>query len=352
MHLGTPALLEFCRRHGEDDSLVLATITGTEGSTYRKRGAMMLIARNGDFEGMISGGCLEGDLLEHAAGVFETGAPARVTYDMSADEDLIWSLGIGCDGVIHILLRRLDRGDGLDLFRQLERSHGQRSAAVMALVTQDGGPLETGAMALADHSGAYIGNQALAAALGTALQDRSEWRSRVVEADSAQLLLVRMPAQTRVLVCGAGPDAVPVADAFSRLGWDVVVADHRAAFARADRFPPGCTVSHQRQSALHENVDLEAIDAAVVMTHHLESDAEYLRQLSGRPLRYLGVLGPQARRRRLSEMSGCDERSLHGPVGLDLGAELPASIALSIAAEVHAVLNRRDGHSLTERCHD
>ena len=119
MHLGTPALLEFCRRHENDDSLVLATIIGTEGSTYRKRGAMMLIARDGDFEGMISGGCLEGDLLEHAGGVFETGAPARVTYDMSADADLIWSLGIGCDGVIHILLRRLDHDDGLDLFRRL-----------------------------------------------------------------------------------------------------------------------------------------------------------------------------------------------------------------------------------------
>ena len=155
-----------------------------------------------------------------------------------------------------------------------------------------------------------------------------------------------------MLVCGAGPDAVPVAEAFSRLGWDVVVADHRSAFARAGRFPPGCTVRHQRQEALHEHVDLDAIDAAVLMTHHLESDAEYLRQLHGRPLRYLGVLGPQARRRRLCGMAGCGEDSLHGPVGLDIGAELPASIALSIAAEVHAVLNRRDGRSLTERCHE
>lgn len=342
MHLGTPALLEFCRKHREDDSLVLATITGTEGSTYRKRGAMMLIARDGDFEGMISGGCLEGDLLEHAAAVFETGSTARVTYDMSADEDLIWSLGIGCDGVIHLLLQRLDRGGGLDVFHRVEASHREREAVLMALADGAG----TGSLAIVDRSGRFTGDEALKPLLLEHSAGWPEWRSRLAAADGGEVLLINMPVQTRILVCGAGPDAVPVAEAFSGLGWEVIVADHRQAFARQERFPPGCTVTHQRQADLHEKVDLDEVDAAVIMTHHLESDAAYLSQLCGRSLRYLGVLGPTARKGRLREMAGCPDTPVFGPVGLDIGAELPASIALSIAAEVHAVLNGRDGHSL------
>ncbi len=102
MHLGTPALLQFACLRPADEPLVLATIVGTGGSTYRKRGAMMLIARDGAYEGLVSGGCLEGDLLEHAARVFDSGEPASVTYDLAAGDDLVWNLGIGCDGVIHL----------------------------------------------------------------------------------------------------------------------------------------------------------------------------------------------------------------------------------------------------------
>lgn len=346
VHLGTPALLDFCGRHSDENRLVLATIIGTEGSTYRKTGAMMLMSGGGDYEGLISGGCLEGDLLEHAAGVFDTGDPAFVTYDMSADEDLVWNLGIGCDGVIHLLLQRLEADKGLEVFRQVEKSHRDRNAVLLALVTRSGGGLDAGDMALLDQAGIAVGGGRLVALLEGESGEWPEWRTRQSELDGAAVMLVHMPFQVRVLLCGAGPDAVPVAEAFSNLGWEVVVADHRPAFARADRFPDGCRVTRQRPAELHENVDLDEIDAAVIMTHHLESDAEYLAQLCGKPLKYLGLLGPMARKARLREMAGCPHEPLFGPVGLDIGAELPASIALSIAAEVHAVFNRRDGHSL------
>jgi len=352
VHLGTPALLEFCRRHQNDESLVLVTIIDTSGSTYRKTGAMMLISPGGDFEGLISGGCLEGDLLEHAANVFETGEPAYVTYDMSADDDLIWSLGIGCDGVIHLMLQRLGRGNGLEIFHQVETSHLEREAVLLALVTHVKSGLCAGEMALRDTSGVTVGQPGLLPLLEETAVNWPEWRSRVVETEGARVMLINMPAQTRVLICGAGPDAVPVAQACCSLGWDVVVTDHRPAFARAERFPEDCTVMQQRQEALHENLDLDEIDAAVIMTHHLESDASYLGQLCDKPLRYLGLLGPRARKGRLREMAGCPDRELFGPVGLDIGAELPASIALSIASEIHAVLNRRDGRSLTGLAHD
>jgi xanthine/CO dehydrogenase XdhC/CoxF family maturation factor len=165
-------------------------------------------------------------------------------------------------------------------------------------------------------------------------------------------MMIHMPAPTRVLICGAGPDAVPVAQAFSELEWEVLVADHRPAFAKADRFPPGTRVIRSRPEKLREAADLSGVDAAVIMSHHLENDAAYLEQLSDCSLSYLGVLGPAARRNRLCEMAQCDPGRVRGPVGLDIGAELPAAIALSVAAEVHAVLNHRDGRSLTLRVSD
>jgi len=351
LHLGTSALLDFCWRHGDDEPLVLATIVSTEGSTYRKPGAMMLIDRDGGYEGMISGGCLEGDLLEHAARVFDSGEPAHITYDMSADEDLVWSLGIGCDGVIHLLLQRLD-AEGRSLFRCIDSAHGARRPVLLALVRREFYGLEPGTMALAEREGDLSGCEVLFPVLASKAAEWPQWRSRIVEQAEGEVMLIHLPVQTRVLICGAGPDAVPVAEAFSALGWDVVVADHRQAFAKADRFPAGCSVSCQRQSGLAENVDLDQVDAAIVMTHHLESDAEYLRQLCGRRLAYLGVLGPTARRERLRGMAEYSGQRLFGPVGLDIGAELPQAIALSIAAEVHAVLNRRDGGSLTGPIHE
>ena len=136
MHLGTAALLGFFDLHRNDESLVLVTITGTEGSTYRKPGAMMLISRDGAYEGMISGGCLEGDLLHHANEVFLGGVPKSVTYDMHAGEDLVWGLGLGCDGIIHLQLQRLDREPGFAVLAFLQESMRRHQPALLALVTK------------------------------------------------------------------------------------------------------------------------------------------------------------------------------------------------------------------------
>lgn len=356
MHLGTPALLDFFRHHRDDDSLVLATVIATAGSTYRKPGAMMLIAHGGAYEGLISGGCLEGDLLHHAAAVFASGEPALVTYDMHADEELVWNLGLGCDGVIHLLLQRLDRERDFDFMSQLEVCHGARRPVLLALVTQADGVLPLGAFGMADCSEISVGDVQLRSLLkdlcGSGRDEWPSWRCQAVRVGpdlEASAVVVNIPPPTRVLICGAGPDAVPMARAFAELDWEVVVVDHRQAFARADRFPRGCTALCSRPERMAQVLDPATLDAAVIMSHHLENDAAWLAAVAPHGLRYVGVLGPRARRDRLREMTGCGEWSVFGPVGLDIGAELPASIALSVAAEIHAVLNRRDGQSLTRR---
>ena len=350
MHLGTPALMDFYRDHQDSEHLVLATIIATEGSTYRRTGAMLLISPGGDFEGLISGGCLEGDLLQHANAVFDTGEPAHLTYDMSAGEDLVWSLGLGCDGVIHLLLQRLERGRGLEVFSHIESAQRQRNAVILALATRTDDQGLCGTMAALDSGGEASGASELFPLLRGQAASWSDWRARPVthelHGQEAEVMLVHMPVQTRILVCGAGPDALPVARVLDELGWDVIVADHRPAYARPERFPAKCTVVQSRPEKLAESVDLRSIDGAVIMSHHLENDAEYLRQVNSVSPRYIATLGPRARMGRLKEMAACPDRRIFGPAGLDIGAELPASIALSIAAEIHAVLNERDGRSL------
>ncbi len=346
MHLGTAALLKFYAQHRDEESLVLVTIVGTVGSTYRKTGAMMLISQDHDYVGMISGGCLEGDLLHHADEVFASGQARKLTYDMHAGDDLVWSLGIGCDGIIHLRLQKLERGADFALLDWLADSLARRQAVVIAIDLEEAA---TAAMGMCNRAGAQTGAPGLSAyAAQVALPDWPEWRY-LQPADRA-VLLIHLPPQPRVLICGAGPDSVPVAYQFAELGWDCLVADHRAGHARADRFADSCTTIVTRPEKLNQAIDLQHIDAAIIMSHHLENDAAYLRQLAallGSSLTYLGVLGPGSRRDRLCEMANCPREQVHGPVGLDIGAELPEAIALSIAAEIHAALNQRNGLSLT-----
>ena len=356
MHLGTPALMDFYRDHKDEGHFVLATIIATEGSTYRKTGAMLLISRGGDFEGLISGGCLEGDLLQHANAVFESGIPAHVTYDMSAGDELVWSLGLGCDGIIHLLLQRLDASRGLEVFGHIDAAQQRLSAELLAMIVQAEERADCGRMAVLDSGGSEEGDPALFPLLREQAIDWPDWRARSMklslEQQLVEVLLVHMPVQTRVLVCGAGPDALPLVRALDELDWDVIVADHRPAFARPGRFPPKCTVVQSRPEKLAESVEMQSIDGVIIMSHHLENDAEYLRQVTTASPRYIAALGPRARMGRLKEMAGCPDRLVYGPAGLDIGAELPASIALSIAAEIHAVLNDRDGRSLTGVQHE
>ena len=273
MHLGVPALLDFYRKHRDEESLVLATIIATEGSTYRKPGAMMLVSREGEFEGMISGGCLEGDLLHHAAKVFDSGEAAFVTYDMHADEDIVWSLGLGCDGVIHLMLQRLDKADEFGFLKQLEASHEARQAVLVALVTTAAEGLPCGAFGLLDQSDISVGNTFLSENLRLAVTPWPSWRYRSADVNFADnrttVIQVHMPARTRVLICGAGPDAVPVARVLSELDWGVQIVDHRPAFTKPERFPANCSVIQCRPGQLADSVDLTEVDAVVIMSHHL-----------------------------------------------------------------------------------
>lgn len=355
MHLGLESLLDFYRARREDEALVLGTIISTEGSTYRKAGAMMLIAADGSHRGLISGGCLEADLAQHASSVFRQNEPRIVSYDLSAGEDLIWGLGIGCEGVIHLLLQRLDREQGFGFLNALEQAWQLRRQGLLSLVTASTDnrvPIGSFSLRAAEVN---AGNAKLSSRQSsTGDLTRRFWRDQLkTERGSVDLLVLPINPPPALLICGAGVDVLPVAQLATQLGWDCTIVDHRSGFAKPDRFPPSCKVQQLQPKTLGHEIDLNHINAVIIMSHNLAHDREYLAQVISSELDYIGLLGPRARRDRLvNEISQNPDNPphIHGPAGLDIGAEMPESIALSIIAEIHARLNRRHGGALTPRC--
>ena len=358
MHLGLTALLEFYREHKGEQALVLGTVVATEGSTYRKPGAMMLIAADSSYRGLISGGCLEADLAEHASDVFADGRTRNVCYDMSEGDDFAWGLGLGCDGIIHLMLQRLDRSAGFGFLETLDQAWKAKSSGLLSLVKASTDPgLSAGDFALdcgADYrTGEPLLNKGIHTHEGASFSSghdmsRRYWQESIDTGNGdIELLLIPIMPPPTILICGAGHDAVPVARLSVEMGWSCTIVDHRAGFARSERFPASCDVRVLQPSELSQQIALDQIDAAVLMTHHLGHDRAYLSQVINASLPYIGLLGPRARRDRLLSEIGASNVHVFGPAGLDIGAEMPESIALAIVAEIHAFLNRRDGSMLT-----
>ena len=358
MHLGLTALLRFCHTHRGDDALVLGTVVATSGSTYRKPGAMMLIAEDSSYQGLISGGCLEADLATHASDVYADGKTRNVCYDMSQGDDFAWGLGLGCDGIIHLMLQRLDRNAGFGFFETLDRAWKAKRSGLLSLVKASNDPgVSAGAFALECGADFSAGEPLLIRSLQTHEgasfsgghdMSRRYWQETIDIGDGdIELLLIPIMPPPAILICGAGHDAVPVARLAVEMGWSCTIVDHRAGFARADRFPSSCDVRVLQPSELSQHIPLDQVDAAVLMSHHLGHDRSYLSQVIGASLPYIGLLGPRARRDRLLSEIGVSDIHVFGPAGLDIGAEMPESIALAIVAEIHAFLNRRDGSMLT-----
>lgn len=333
------------------EPLVLATVAQTLGSTYRKAGAQMLIAGDGRVAGLLSGGCLEADLMERAIKVLHTGQPATVHYDTRSSDDVIWGIGLGCEGAMTILLSRLDRANDHQPFNFASRCRFDQVDASFAVVTRSDNPKFPLGAAF------WTQNKQSAPATVAAAMDVSTPRgagpsSRVVEADDATFLIVPIELPPRLLLLGAGPDAMPLVEIAGLMNWQVTVIDHRPAYAVADRFPRARRVVLKPSAELPRELRTGQYDAAVVMSHHLLSDQAYLAALADSSIPYVGLLGPAPRRIRLLHEIGDKAAKLsgrlYGPIGLDIGARSPETIALAIVAEIQAVMAGRDGGSFSK----
>jgi xanthine/CO dehydrogenase XdhC/CoxF family maturation factor len=333
-------MLEFLDREMEaGHRFVAAFVIATEGSTYRKPGALMLLSSSGARCGLLSGGCLEGDLHEHAQRLLA--GDDRILerhYDGRGSDDPVWGLGLGCEGAMRILLWRLETGSSLTLLRGWLSAAIRREPALLEidLVSGDG-----------------------ALSLGSALRGDADSSppSSVLPSGRATLrdgsfavAAARVPA---MLLCGAGPDAEPVVRMASQVGWQVTVVDHRPAYVEAARFQDAIRVATVDAADPGAVVALDGFDAAVVMSHNLVADGRYLAALAVSAIPYVGLLGPAARRERLyAELGPLAEAlrpRLRAPVGLNLGGASPEAIALSIVAELQASLHGRSGTPFSAR---
>jgi xanthine dehydrogenase accessory factor len=351
-HSGATLSQFFDRYRRAGTPLVLATIAETLGSTYRKAGAQMLIAPDGSAAGLLSGGCLEADLLERARKVLDTGEALAVEYDTRSSDDILWGIGLGCEGAMRILLTRLDAANGYQPFAYVEQARHDNAAARFALIVDSKNPAYP--LGATFRNGDTHVPAVVAEALGAATSAvRTQANTaKPVEAENAKFLIVSIALPIQLLLLGAGPDAMPVVDFAAMLDWHVSVLDHRPAYADPARFPRAKRVTAQPVSQLEEHLQSASYDAAVVMSHHLISDAGYLSALAHSAIPYVGLLGPAPRRARL--MSDIGSRAegfhgrLHGPIGLDIGATSPETIALAIISEIQAVLAGRSGRSFSE----
>jgi xanthine dehydrogenase accessory factor len=371
------AALEDAQRGQQD--VVIATVVKVEGSAYRRPGARMIIAPMGEATGTVSGGCLESDVSKKAWWLTASGKPALRTYSTGEDDDELedaeLSFGLGCNGTVHILFERvlfedhpvqngMPRAASLvvDVLREVKAS-GTAAALATVIGTQSERHTALGERVAIRSAGQVqieMHERWLATAVTADLKAvldarRSATRTYEGADGTVEVLLEYIAAPRRLVIFGAGHDAMPLVSMARLQGWHITVIDARSHFARAQRFPDADQVLSAPLQPMPELHAMVADAAVVVMTHSLSQDRHWLGEVLQSSPRYIGQLGPRSRTERLLDELPEQARqaaacaNLHYPVGLDLGGDAPDSVALSILAEANAVFNGRNGGMLKHR---
>jgi len=343
----------------------LATVVLVEGSSYRRAGARMLITENGQLTGAISGGCLEGDALRKARLVMAQQKPMLVTYDTMDDDDAKLGVGLGCNGIIHILIEPIhpDNENNSIQLLSIALSKRQNTVLITLFSLKNRKAEQPGTCLLIADGAVYspLKDLDLKTTLSTdGLQvfqtGQSATKTYFTDVEYIGFVEYLKPVISIVIV-GAGNDAIPLTKMANVLGWEVTIIDGRANYAQVDRFPDANRVITAKPEQVLTQLTPDERTAFVLMTHNYNYEIALLKQLLPLQLSYIGMLGPKKKLdRMLGELE--DEgltitaeqlQNVYGPVGLDIGSESPEEIALSIVAEIKAVLSSRKGYSLKQK---
>ena len=345
----------------------LATVVNTFGSTYRRPGAKMLMTNTGKIIGAISGGCLENDVFQHTRQNIHFLEPIVVTYDNTADEDIVWGFGLGCNGVVQVLIERLDQVKSeLNAIAFIARCLNNQQRGVIATVfsVEDTLNVKVGSRLILNYDNSVITDieqanlrKLLIKDAQAALDNQLSTVNKYHLSGSIEVLIEVIQPPTPLIVYGAGRDAVPVVNFAKALGWDVTVVDCRSHEATKERLAIADKVILTRREIVHKEISIDENAIAVVMTHNYLDDLEILKTLLPSRARYLGILGPKQRTEKLLQDLQAEKityskqqlEKLYAPIGIDTGADTPEEIALSIIAEIQTVLAKRSGGFLRNR---
>ena len=360
-------------RRGEQRAL--ATVVSVEGSSYRQPGARMLVCETGASTGAISAGCLESDVIEHAKRVIRTGVSKLIEYNTaSTSDEMAWGLGLGCNGIVRLLVEPL-APDSLYV-EALRRSCELKAAPVLVAtvyrhalseLAQDASRIEIGARMVIDDGN--VRSENISGPLAAVLENEIRAVSTVelnrgartldLSGGRVKVFMETLMPPVPIVIFGAGHDVVPIVELTRSLGWHTEVVDPHARPTSLERFAIADKVTLSRPEDVTANVAITPRTLTLLMTHNYSHDIALLRFLLDSTAPYIGVMGPRARTERmLSELAaseqmfrpqGADVSRLYSPAGLDIGANSFADVAVSIVAEMRAVVEGRHGGMLRER---
>lgn len=340
----------------------LATVVHVEGSSYRRPGARMLIEEDGQLTGAISGGCLEGDALRKALLVMTEKRSRLVTYDTMDDDDAKFGVGLGCNGIIQVLIEPIDIANPNNPIQYLKAVNEKRQKGVLITLfsLQDKKDPQYGTCLLLKEDGELIDHTPvlkdvlLADANDALINQTTSFKNYISDNHNLTAFIEVINPPVSVIIIGAGNDVMPVVDMADILGWEATVVDGRANYAKKERFLSACQVLVSKPEHALEQIDIDEQTVFLLMTHNYNYDMAMLRQLLQKNVAYIGMLGPKKKRERMltelkEEGLNFTEQQLsvlHSPVGLDIGAETSEEIALSILAEIKALFAGKDVQSL------
>lgn len=345
-----------------DRTGVLATVIAVEGSAYRRPGAKMLIPSDGDGVGSITAGCLEDEVLSLAQAVLTEGTPRVETFDLTGDDD-VWGLGVGCNGVIDLLLEPVSERFG----PLLTGYEADKAGASLTVLESDATDIDEWQTA---HWGAVGGIETTEGTLpewfrtgfaDPAARLADDGKADTITVDgpngSVRVFVDGIAPPPTLVVVGTGHDVRPVVELGNNTDFRTVVVGFRGAQATTERFPEADDVISTSPADITDVVDIDETTYTVVMTHNFVDDRLTVDELLQSPTPYVGLMGPRERFEEIIEefdtedrqFSGAELEKVYTPIGLNLGGGTPYQIAHSIIAEALAVHNGRQPSHLKER---
>ncbi len=340
----------------------LVTLVHVEGSSYRRPGARMLVREDGQLTGAISGGCLEGDALRKALLAMAQKKPMLVTYDTNDEDDASIGMGLGCNGIIQVLIEPINAAETFNPVKFLKSIISKRQKAVLITLfsLHDKKAAQPGTCLLYNEDEFIASNTMdlknilLNDAKSALLQKQSVFKNYIFENHQITAFIEMICPAVSLIILGAGNDVLPLVEMAGIIGWQTTVIDGRPAYAKAERFGSTCQVLVSKPGNVLSHIAIDEQTIFVLMTHNYNYDIAMLGTLLSRNLVYIGMLGARKKKQQMLEelqqkgMHFTNEQLsvLHSPIGLDIGAETPEEIALSIIAEIKAVLSGRQTLSL------